>query len=195
MSAPILSFGTAQARRSGIGDLRLRLKPAHRSCGFVQGAWWPRTDQLHTELPPLLAALAPRVGSVDRVVYDETRWTPASLRIEFRGRSIILEGSSDTSANTLSVIGEGFGRLVLLVVPPYTNPTRAYTAVITASKPDDVSTPDESLGIGPREAQDRRLALLAHQRWESEGGALRRLGHERSDGVEVGDIQEVGRAQ
>ena len=83
LSAPILSFGTAQARRSAIGYLRLRLKPAHRSCGFVQGAWWPRTDQLFTELPPLLAALAPRVGSVDRVIYDETRWAPQSLRLEF----------------------------------------------------------------------------------------------------------------
>ena len=104
-------------------------------------------------------------------------------------------GLATTSTNTLSLIGEGFGRLVLLVVPPYTNPTRAYTAVMTASKPDDVSTPDELLGIGPREAQDRRHALLAHQRWESEGGALRRLGHERSDGAVVGEVQEVRRAQ
>jgi Family of unknown function (DUF5994) len=195
MSAPILSFGTAQARRSAIGYLRLRLKPAHRSCGFVQGAWWPRTDQLFTELPPLLAALAPRVGSVDRVIYDETRWAPQSLRVEFRGRSIILEGSATTSTNTLSLIGKGSGKLVLLVVPPCTNPTRAYTAVMTASKPDDVSTPDELLGIGPREAQDRRLAVLAQQRWEPEGGALRRLGHDRSDGVVGGDIEEVRRAQ
>jgi Family of unknown function (DUF5994) len=169
MSAPTLSFQTAQARRSGIGNLRLRLKPAHQPCGSVQGAWWPRSTQLTTELPLLLAALSPRMGTVDRVIYDETSWAPASLRMEFRGRSIILEGSSDKSTNILSVIGEGFGRLVLLVVPPYTNPTLAYTAVMTASKPDDVSTPDELLGIGPREAEDRRLALLAHQRWESEG--------------------------
>ncbi len=195
MSAPILSFGTAQARRSGIGNLRLRLKPAHRSCGFVQGAWWPRTDQLHTELPRLLGALSPRVGSVDRVSYDETSWAPASLRMEFRGRSIILEGSHNKSTNILSLIGQGFGRLVLLVVPPYTNPTRAYTAVMRASNPDDVSTPDELLGIGPREAQDRRLALLAHQRWESEGGALRRLGQARGDSAVVGEVQEVRRAQ
>ena len=159
MSAPTLSFGTAQARRSGIGDLRLRLKPADRSCGHVQGAWWPRSDQLHTELPPLLAALAPRVGSVDRVIYDETSWAPQSLGMEFRDRSIILEGSSTTSTNTLSVIGKRFARLVLLIVPPYTNPTRAYTAVMTAAKPDDVSTPDELLGIGPREAQDRRSSI------------------------------------
>ena len=95
MSAPTLSRrARASDRPIGIPSyLRLRLKPADRSCGFVQGAWWPRTDQLHTELPPLLTALASRVGSVDRVIYDETSWAPASLRMEFRGRSVILEGS------------------------------------------------------------------------------------------------------
>jgi hypothetical protein len=66
---------------------------------------------------------------------------------------------------------------------------------MTASKPDDVSTPDELLGIGPQQAQDRRLALLAQQRWESEGGALRRLGHERGNGVMVGQVEQVRRAQ
>ncbi len=98
-------------------------------------------------------------------------------------------------STSLSLVGEGFGSLVLLVVPPYTNPTRAYTAVMTASSPDDVSTPDELLGIGPREAEDRRLALLAQRRWESEGGALRRLGHEHGNGYVLGEIQEVRRAQ
>jgi hypothetical protein len=195
MSAPTLSFGTAQARRSGIGYLRLRLKPADRSAGLVQGAWWPRSDQLFKELPSLLAALAPRVGSVDRVIYDETRWAPQALRMEFRGRNIILEGSSTTSTNTLSVIGKGFGRLVLLIVPPYTNPTRAYAAVMTASKPDNVSTPDELLGVGRREAQDRRLAQLAQQRWESDGGALRRLSHQRGSGAAAAEVQGVRDAQ
>jgi Family of unknown function (DUF5994) len=195
MSAPTLSFPAAHAHRSRVGNLRLRLKPAHRPREFVQGAWWPRTSQLLTELPLLLAALSPHVGSVDRVIYDEDGWAPASSRMEFQGRSIILEGSSDTSTNTLSVIGKGFGRFVLLVVPPFTNPPRAYTAVMTASKPDDVSTPDELLAIRPREAQDRRLAQLAHQRWESEGGPLRQLGAERGEGATVGQVQEVRRAQ
>jgi len=60
-----------------------------------------------------------------------------------------------------------------------------------------VSTPDELLGIGPQQAQDRRLALLAQQRWESEGGALRRLGHQRDNGngVMVGQFEQVRRAQ
>ncbi len=174
MSAPVLSFQNAQARRTRIGNVRLRLKPANEGSGSVQGAWWPGSTQLSTELPLLLAALWPRVESVDRVIYDETNWAPASLRMEFRGHSIVLEGSSTSSTNTVSVIGEEFGMLVLLVVPPYTDPARAYTAVEEASRPGDVSTPDELLGISQQEAEDRRLALLAHQRWESEGGAAGR---------------------
>jgi hypothetical protein len=172
----------------------LRLKPAHRICGSVQGAWWPRTDQLHTQLPLLLAALSPRIGTVNRVVYDETFWAPAPLRIEFEGRNILLEPCDTTATYTLLVIGEEFGRLDLLVVPPYTNPTRAYTAVMKASNPDDVSTPDELLGIGPQQAQDRRLAQLAHQRWESEGGA-RRQGQRSGNSAAVAHIQEVSRAR
>ncbi|MBY0290691.1 MAG: hypothetical protein K2X52_26645 [Mycobacteriaceae bacterium] len=184
MSAPTDSFTTAQARRPRIGYLRLRLKPAHRSGASVQGAWWPRTDQLFVELPPLLTTLAPRVGSVDRVIYDETSRAPQSMRMEFAARSIVLEGSRTTSTNTLSVTGSG-GRVVLLVVPPYTDLARAYTAVMAASKPGDMSSPSKLLGIRPREARDRRRALMAQLRWESEGGVRRQPRDDVSEGVEV----------
>ncbi|HYO03399.1 MAG TPA: DUF5994 family protein, partial [Mycobacterium sp.] len=76
----------------------------------------------------------------------ENIWVPTQLPIAFGGQSVILEGSRDRSINTLSVIGEDFGKLVLLVVPPYTNPSRAYTAILTASSPEHASTTDELLG-------------------------------------------------
>jgi hypothetical protein len=164
--------------------LRLRLKPAHQRCGFVQGAWWPRSTQLTTELPLLLAALSSRLGRVDRVLYDENVWAPAPLRLGFRGNDVILDGSPDQSINTISLIRQHVGRLVLLVVPPYTNPTRAYTAVMTAAKPDDVST-----------TEDRRFALMAHQRWESDGGALRRRGHLPGGSAATAGGQDVRNAQ
>ncbi len=94
--------------------------------------------------------------------------------MEFTGSRVILTGSPDQPSNTLSVIGEQFGRLALLVVPAEADPTRASTTVIAAANPDNVSTADELLGIGAQESEDRRLALLAHERWESDGGALRR---------------------
>jgi hypothetical protein len=48
------------------------------------------------------------------------------------------------------------------------------------------------LGI---DAQDRHLALLAHQRWESEGGALDRPGHPPSGAAPADGQQEVSSAQ
>jgi Family of unknown function (DUF5994) len=176
MSAPTLKADSPLAGRSGGLGLRLRLKPADQARGYVQGAWWPRSTLIVSELPALLAALSLRWGRIDRVIYDENSWAPAPPSIGVDGSDVLLEGVSDQSFNTLSVIGAQFGRRVLLVVPPYTNPSHAYTIVMTAAGADDNSTPDELLGIGPHEAEDRRLALLAHQRWESEGGALRRRG-------------------
>jgi Family of unknown function (DUF5994) len=174
MSVPTVHADAAEAGPTTLRGLRLRLKPGRRPGGFVQGAWWPRSTQLATELRDLLDVLVSRSGPIDRVIYDETFWASTPLRIEVRGHSVILEASRDQSINTLSVIGKQFGKLVLLVVPPYTTPARAYTAVMTASKLEDCSSADELLGISAREADDRRLALIAQQRWESEGGALRR---------------------
>jgi len=173
MSVPTVHAAGAPAGPSTMQGLRLRLKPGRQPGGLVHGAWWPRSTQLATELRELLDVLASRSGPIDRVIYDENLWASTPLRIEVRGHSVILEASRDQSINTLSVIGQRFGKLVLLVVPPYTKPTRAYTAVMTASKPEDCSSADELLGINAREVEDRRLALIAQQRWESEGGALR----------------------
>jgi len=169
MSAPTLH---AVAPASTGRGLRLRLKPGNRASGFVHGAWWPRSTHLITELPALLSAIFSRLGRVDRVIYDENSWAPTPLRFEFRAHSVILDGSRDQPINTLSVIGEPFGKLVLLVVPPYTNPSHAYSIVMAAASPDDFSTADELLGVTRQEAEDRNSALMAHQRWETEGGAL-----------------------
>ncbi|WP_424081823.1 DUF5994 family protein [Mycobacterium sp.] len=195
MSAPTFQLDVPQVRQTAVGGLRLRLKPTHRSRAFVQGAWWPRSDQLTTELPPLLAALSLRLGRINRVVYDENSWAPTSLRTTFGSGDVILDGSPGESINTLSVIGEQFDTLVLLVVPPYTDAGRAYTIVMRAASPNDVSTADELLGIGPQEAADRQQALIAHQRWESEGGALRQAAPERDKSAAPAQSREVHCAQ
>ena len=72
MSAPPLSFDISQARRWTITHPRLRLKPAHRSAGVVQGGWWPLTDQLYVELRFLLSALSSGSGTIERVTTSRT---------------------------------------------------------------------------------------------------------------------------
>jgi Family of unknown function (DUF5994) len=103
----------APARRPALGSLRMRLKPAHRSCGFVQGAWWPRSTELGSELPSLLAALSLRVGSIDSVLYHEDDWTPAPLSIKHQGDQVIVSAHQEWP-NVVSVFGPRFGRLDLL---------------------------------------------------------------------------------
>jgi hypothetical protein len=73
--------------------------------------------------------------------------------------------------NVVSVLGPRFGRLDLLVVPPYTEPTFAYTVVMTAASVNDASTPDQLLGIS-RRVDERVLSPIALERWEADGGAL-----------------------
>jgi hypothetical protein len=129
---------------------------------------------MHIELPELLAALSSRSGAVDRVIYDENLWAPASMRMEFRAHSVILEGSGNKSTNTLSVIGKQFGTLVLLVVPPNTEAAAAHAAVRAAADPDDVSTAEQLLEIGMRSARTDQQAPKPLQPCASNSGALGR---------------------
>ena len=173
MSTPTLHVDAPRSTPRGV---RLRLKSARQSRGVVQGAWWPRSREMTTELPALLAALSPRLGEIDQVLYDENDWASAPTSVGFGGREVILDCSSGRPTHAVSMVGARFGRLVLLVVPPFTNPNRAYTTVMAAADPDNGSTAEQLLGIDAHGAEDHRLALLAHQRWESEGGAPDPLG-------------------
>ena len=77
---------------------------------------------------------------------------------------MILDASDD-SHNVITVFGQRFGRLALLVVPPYTDADDAHTAMTTAASVGDASTPDQLLGINERSAKDRHHARIALQRW------------------------------
>src|SRR4029453_11351437 len=99
MSAPPLSFDISQARRWTITHPRLRLKPAHRSAGVVQGGWWPLTDQLYVELRFLLSALSSGSGTIERVIYDENSWASASLRMGVRAHGGCLRPENKLPAH------------------------------------------------------------------------------------------------
>lgn len=114
-------------------------------------------SELTVELAALLPALSPRLGPIDRLTYDENDWASAPRSAEFRGRQVLLDRSNGQPTHTVSMAGDRFGRLVLLVVPPCTEPDRAYPTVTAAADSDDVSTADELLGI---DARGRRLAQL-----------------------------------
>lgn len=97
---------------------RLRLKPKGVRTGHVDGAWWPHSHDLQTELPDLLAVLAVRLGTIHTVKYDTHGWSTSPRLADTQHRSVMMSGSQFQPANTLHVVGINRKQLVLLVVPP-----------------------------------------------------------------------------
>jgi Family of unknown function (DUF5994) len=126
---------------------RLRLKPKAPPTGYLDGAWWPRSDELALELPDLLAVLSVRLGAVDRVIYGLREWAKAPPKLASEGRSIKLDGYRRQPSNTIYVLGVNRSRIVLLVFPPNTEPDNARVAMMTAAAPGNTATVDALLTL------------------------------------------------
>jgi hypothetical protein len=129
---------------------RLRLKPKAPQSGYVDGAWWPRSDDLATELPDLLAVLSVRLGPIGRVLFNRNEWATPSAKFATGGRRVRLDGYRLQPANTVEVLGLNRNRIVLLVVPPNADPDEAHATLMAAAAPSDDSTVDSLLMVGAR---------------------------------------------
>ncbi len=152
---------------------RLRLKPKAPHTGYVDGAWWPHSDDLTTELPDLLAVLSVRLGPIDRVLYKLNDWAKAPTELATGGHAVRLDGYRLQPPNTVEVLGLNRNRIVLLVVPPHTDPDRAHATMMAAAAPDDDSTVDGLLMISLRDRESRTQRAAAQERWDSGSGAVR----------------------
>ncbi|CAM3274483.1 hypothetical protein BST27_25615 [Mycobacterium intermedium] len=120
---------------------RLRLKPKAPTCGYVDGAWWPHSDDLPNELPDLLNVLSVRLGPIERVLYNLAEWSTAPTKLRLGGRVVRLAGFFRQRASTVEVVGAN-QRIVLLVIPPYTDPEQAHESMMAAAAPNNDSTID-----------------------------------------------------
>jgi hypothetical protein len=119
---------------------RLRLKPKAPRSGYVDGAWWPYSNDLLKELPDLLAVLSVRLGPIERVLYKLDEWAQAPAKVAVGGRIVRLDGYRTQPVNTLAIRGLNRNTIVLLVVPAGTHPEQAHTTMMAAATPKDGST-------------------------------------------------------
>jgi hypothetical protein len=129
---------------------RLRLKRKAPITGYVDGAWWPHSDDLPAELPDLLAVLSMRLGDVARVTYNLAEWATAPARLRVDGRIVRLDGYHRQPSNTVGVLDARGNKIVLLVVPAHTDPDFAHTIVMAAAATDNASSVDSLLTTGGR---------------------------------------------
>jgi hypothetical protein len=149
---------------------RLRLKRKASQSGYVDGAWWPRTDDLTGELPDLLAVLSVRLGRISRVLYNLNEWVRAPRKLVSAGLPVRLDGYRLQPSDTVEVLGLNGDRLTLVVVPARADPSDAHTTMMTAAQPQNAVTVGDLLTMSPRARERRMLAATALDRWESEGG-------------------------
>ncbi|MBX7432588.1 hypothetical protein JDV09_10805 [Mycobacterium sp. Y57] len=138
-----VGFGQRHNGPQNTPRLRLKRKTIHR--GRVDGAWWPHSTDLTTELPDLVAVLSVRLGEVARVTYNRAEWSTAPAKIRIDDRIVRLDGYDRQPVNTLGVLDSHGRGTVLLVVPAQTSAEGAHTLMMSAAGAEDESGIDDLL--------------------------------------------------
>ena len=158
---------------------RLRLDPNGPIEPYLDGAWWPRSQELPVELSSLLAALSADLGPIALVGYHRDAWEPAPDRLDLAGHPIHLVGFSSPNPPTVIVIADTGRRVTLRVVAPQTDGATAAEAMAAVTHhilekhtpgPGDNARAAESRSLGelaarlsrlPGNAAPERVALIS----------------------------------
>jgi hypothetical protein len=132
---------------------RLRLKSKAPTSGYVDGAWWPHSDDLTAELPDLLSVLSVRLGPIGRVIYNVNEWATPPKKIATGGRTVRIDGYRRQPASTVEVLGLNSGRIVLLVVSPQADSAQAHAIMMTAAGPSNASAVENLLATSAADAE------------------------------------------
>ncbi|RAG85548.1 hypothetical protein DN069_11475 [Streptacidiphilus pinicola] len=156
--------------------LRLALRHAAGSgpsVGALDGAWWPRSDDLLRELPSLVAVLDREWGRITRVDVNPTTWQPLPREVPAQAHLVKVGRFAEQDPHKLLLVSYRTGRWDLLVIPPHTGQASAGRLMAAASDP--AGAPSASALIA---AEGSRLDgnppsrdTGAEAAWESEGGA------------------------
>jgi hypothetical protein len=105
-------------------EVRLRLAgPTSygRTARRIDGAWWPRSDDLAEELTGLLGVLPRAWGRISSVLVHGASWPDCPAQMVVAGQTVhVGHNDSPSAPHTVCLLAPGRGRYDLLVVPPAT---------------------------------------------------------------------------
>lgn len=146
------------------------------SRGLLDGAWWPRSRDLLSELPGLTAALDPLWGRITRAAVNPEHWPVVPRKVPVDGHVVKVGWfTPELDPHKLLLLSYGTGRWDLLIIPPDTEPDAAARLMAAASDREGPPLTASALvaadaaGHGAAETLD--LALAPDEAWEYEGGA------------------------
>ncbi|WP_239014828.1 DUF5994 family protein [Streptomyces sp. CdTB01] len=153
---------------------RLALKRDGASRGLLDGAWWPRSRDLLSELPALTDVLDPLWGRITRIAVNPKYWPVIPRRVPVDGHLVKVGWfTPEIDPHKLLLLSYGTGRWDLLIIPPETGAQSAARLMAAAS--DDGPPMTASALIAADEARHGAAAsdepLDPDEAWEYEGGA------------------------
>jgi len=139
MTAP-QSVSTPGSRRP------LRLKLGHApGQDRLDGAWWPYSRDLESEVSDLVQQFPPTSGRISRAVYSLRDWDTAPSELVAGQRVVEVGASPRDDTHVLVVQLSDGGRLTLLVVPPDFTPGQGEEALLAGSTAGNRHTAGELL--------------------------------------------------
>ncbi|EFL16135.1 DUF5994 family protein [Streptomyces sp. C] len=132
------------------GTALLRLQTTHSREGVLDGAWWPRSRDVATELPDLIRALTAHLGPLTRVGLDVDAWEEVPTRVVVDDKVVRLD-TFPVGDDTVLVTRGDNDHFSLLVVPPDTTPDAARDFMARAVRADNVTQAAEILIARPPE--------------------------------------------
>ncbi|MFD3591017.1 DUF5994 family protein [Streptomyces sp. NPDC058683] len=125
-----------QAVKPGTALLRLETKRSRE--GLLDGAWWPRTRDIETELPALISVLTGHLGPITRVGVDASAWNGLPTRLVIDNQVVHLD-SDPVGDDTVLITRGDNDHFALLVVPPDATADAAREAMARAVRADNIT--------------------------------------------------------
>lgn len=145
--------------RNGI-DVRFRLRRAGGPVGpAIDGAWWPRSRELVTEVPELVAALASTGVRVERFTYSVGAWGAIDRKLVVEGRTVRTGGFRNMDPDLVSLTVDGDRRLDLVVIPPEADALTGVRALRMAGIHDSSTSPQRVLAAAGSRPQPEVVPL------------------------------------
>ena len=138
MTTPRLHPSPVTRPRADAPRTRISFRQPVSTSGYIDAAWWPRSLDLTTELPPLMDVCWTAAREITHITYDIASWNRAPRRMQIEGRTVRLGGFNRGDPLTVSLSDPwGRERIDVLVIAPGTDPAVAERALRLASKAED----------------------------------------------------------
>jgi hypothetical protein len=131
--------------------LQVHLDSGYQS-GPVDGAWWPQSRDLATEMVDLVDHLSTLLGGIDKVLFSRPDWDAwAGLAnthlLECRTGPVRLSSFPSDDTHLVVVTMRSGQRYRLLVIPSTTAPSEAAEVMEQAADERNTRGPAELLGL------------------------------------------------